>query len=503
MQLYTSQETKKIESLAISLGKDNAYSLMEKAAEFSLNILVEEWEDVDQIIVFCARGNNSGDGFLLASLAKDLGIESYIVKTTPLEKLSAASRRSLETAKKNKVKLLTNKTLEKIKISKRAVIVDALIGTGLKGPVRKDSEKCISKINKLGLKNPILSLDIPSGICSDTGRRMGLCVQADITASFVALKRGCFTSEGRSASGELIFSDLGIKKSLINKVQSISSIIDMEPTLDKLINRESNSHKGNFGHVLVIGGNHGFGGAGILTAKAAVYSGSGLVSLATRPEHVAACIAQCPEIMAKGIDTGQDAEVFLKNPDVIVIGPGLGRTAWSEQLMQRVFWEANKRDLPVIMDADALNLLPVLRLSSKKPPLLILTPHPGEAARLLGITIEEVESDRFKSVLAIEEKYNATVVLKGSGTLVASRKNNKQSIGVCDAGNPGMATGGMGDILAGVIGSFIAQGIPMVESVNSAVDLHSKAADLCSIEIGEISLQPSDVIDEIRYLLKS
>ena len=119
MQLYTSQETKKIESLAISLGKDNAYSLMEKAAEFSLNILVEEWKNVDQIIVFCAKGNNSGDGFLLASLAKDLGIESYIVKTTPLEKLSAASRRSLETAKKNKVKLLTNKTLEKIKISKK------------------------------------------------------------------------------------------------------------------------------------------------------------------------------------------------------------------------------------------------------------------------------------------------------------------------------------------------------------------------------------------------
>jgi NAD(P)H-hydrate epimerase len=206
--------------------------------------------------------------------------------------------------------------------------------------------------------------------------------------------------------------------------------------------------------------------------------------------------------MAIGVDSGQDLESYLENPNVIAIGPGLGQTAWSEQLLQRVFIEADKRQVSVILDADALNLLSTLKLSTKRPENLIITPHPGEAARLLGKTIHEIESDRFKSVALLQEKYNAVVVLKGSGSLVCYKKLGLQKIGVCNAGNPGMATGGMGDILTGLIAGLLAQGLSASDAAEMGVDLHAKSADLASLEVGEIGLLPSDVLEEIRYLLQ-
>lgn len=502
MQLYTSKQTRKIDNLAIKQKDISGYSLMQDAAEFSLNVLIQEWGKADQVVVFCSKGKNSGDGFLLASYAKEFGLDSLIVLSSPIKDISGVAKKAFEEAKESGVSVVSSNSFNKIKITKNAVIVDALIGTGLKGEVRSSIKKAIKSINKLSLKNPVLSLDIPSGTCSDTGKTRGASVVADTTATFVGQKRGCFTSEGRSCSGEIFFSDLNIPKSVSSKVKSECSLLDMENQIDKIILRDLNSHKGNFGHVLVVGGNSGYGGAGILAAKAAAYSGAGLVGLATKPEHVGPSIVSCPEVMAIGVDSGQDLESYLENPNVIAVGPGLGQTAWSEQLLQRVFIEADKRQVSVILDADALNLLSTLKLSTKRPENLIITPHPGEAARLLGKTIHEIESDRFKSVALLQEKYNAVVVLKGSGSLVCYKKLGLQKIGVCNAGNPGMATGGMGDILTGLIAGLLAQGLSASDAAQMGVDLHAKSADLASLEVGEIGLLPSDVLEEIRYLLQ-
>ncbi len=502
MKLYTATETKKIDNLAIKEKGISGYSLMQDAAEFALEVILKEFSPIDELIIFCSKGKNSGDGFLLGCFAKEFGLDVTVVMSNSPKELTGVSKKAFQEMKESKAKVVSYKSVQKLKISSKAVVVDALIGIGLKGRLRKNIKESILALNKLGLKLPVVSLDIPSGVNPDTGNSDDVYVYADITTTFVAQKRGCFTSIGKKASGEVIYSNLEIPNKLFSKVLPSSSIIDYEESISKIIFREQGAHKGNFGHVLVIGGDKGLGGAALLASKASVFSGAGLTSLVTRPEHVSASLVSCPEVMVKGVDTGQDLEEYLIKPTVIAIGPGLGQTAWSEQMIQRVFWEAEKRNVAVIMDADALNLLTKLKLSSALPKRLILTPHPGEAATLLNTDVDIIEEDRFKAASRIQKKFNATVVLKGSGTIICHKINKVQKWGLCNAGNPGMAKGGMGDVLTGVIAGLLAQGLTLQEASEAGVDLHARAADQISSEISELGLTPSDVIEELRYLLK-
>ena len=502
MKLYTASETRKIDNLAIKEKGISGYSLMQMAAEFTLDVILREFSPVEELIIFCSKGKNSGDGFLLGSFAKEFGLEVTIVMSNTSNVLKGVSRKAFEEMKDAKVKIISTKSVEKLKVSNKAVIVDALIGTGLKGNLRKNIKESILALNKLGVKLPVLSLDIPSGVNPDTGDADDIAVYADITATFVAQKRGCFTSVGKKFSGEIVYSDLEIPKNLFSKITSTSYVVDYEDSISKVVYREQDAHKGHFGNVLIVGGDRGLGGAGLLSSRAAVYSGAGLTSLVTRPEHVSASLVSCPEVMVKGVDSGQDIEEHLVKPDVIAIGPGLGQSAWSEQMIQRVFWEAEKRDISVIMDADALNLLTKLKLSSDLPKRLILTPHPGEAARLLNTSVAVIESNRFSAAAKIQKKFNATVVLKGSGTVICHKSGGTQKWGICDSGNPGMATGGMGDVLTGIIAGLLAQGLTLKEAAEAGVDLHAKAADQASLEFGEAGLTSSDVINELKYLLK-
>ena len=502
MKLYTASETRKIDNLAIKEKGVSGYSLMQMAAEFTLDVILREFSPVEELIIFCSKGKNSGDGFLLGSFAKEFGLEVTIVMSNTSNVIKGVSRKAFEEMKDAKVKIISTKSVEKLKVSNKTVIVDALIGTGLKGNLRKNIKESIFALNKLGVKLPVLSLDIPSGVNPDTGDADDIAVYADITATFVAQKRGCFTSVGKKFSGEIIYSDLEIPKNLFSKITSTSYVVDYEDSISKVVYREQDAHKGHFGNVVIVGGDRGLGGAGLLSSRAAVYSGAGLTSLVTRPEHVSASLVSCPEVMVKGVDSGQDIEEHLVKPDVIAIGPGLGQSAWSEQMIQRVFWEAEKRDISVIMDADALNLLTKLKLSSDLPKRLILTPHPGEAARLLNTSVAVIESNRFSAAAKIQKKFNATVVLKGSGTVICHKSGGTQKWGICDSGNPGMATGGMGDVLTGIIAGLLAQGLTLKEAAEAGVDLHAKAADQASLEFGEAGLTSSDVINELKYLLK-
>jgi NAD(P)H-hydrate epimerase len=237
------------------------------------------------------------------------------------------------------------------------------------------------------------------------------------------------------------------------------------------------------------------GGAVAMAAEAAARTGSGLVSAATRPEHVSAILARRPEIMVAGVTSGQGLEPLLARPSLLVVGPGLGQSAWSGQMLQ----QAALSGLPLVLDADALNMLAAGRVVREaRRDNWVLTPHPAEAARLLGITTAEVQADRFAAVLALQQRYGGVIVLKGAGTLVCGPDG---TIGLCTGGNPGMASGGMGDVLSGMIGGLLAQHVDAIDAARLGVCLHAEAADLAAGLYGERGLLASDVIDQLQQLV--
>ena len=267
--------------------------------------------------------------------------------------------------------------------------------------------------------------------------------------------------------------------------------------LIKKLYRNSESHKGDFGHVLVVAGNIGYGGAALLSSKAAMRSGAGLVSLATRSEHLQAALSFSPEVMTKPVDSGQALENYLDLPNVICLGPGLGKDYWSEQMMFKSLESAYKNKTPILIDADGLNLLPEFTKKLPLPKKIVLTPHIGEAARLLNTSTEVIKKNKISAVRKISKKYNSVVVLKSHGTLIC--KGDK--IYVCNKGNPGMATAGMGDVLSGMISGFIAQKLSLLDAASLAVDLHAQAGDSYLENNNQQSLLATDIIDLLSSVI--
>ena len=266
--------------------------------------------------------------------------------------------------------------------------------------------------------------------------------------------------------------------------------IETKKLLRKLL-RNSESHKGDFGHVLVVAGNIGFGGAALLSSKAAIKIGAGLVSLATRSEHLQAALSFAPEVMTKPVDSGQSLENYLDFPTVICLGPGLGKDYWSEQMIYKSLKNTYKNKTPILIDADGLNLLPEFSKKLPLPKKIVLTPHLGEAARLLNTSVEKVKKNRVSAAKRISNKYNSVVVLKSHETLICK----EDKIYICDKGNPGMATAGMGDVLSGMISGLIAQKLSLFEAACLGVDLHARAGDIYSEKNNQQSLLPTDIID--------
>ena len=276
------------------------------------------------------------------------------------------------------------------------------------------------------------------------------------------------------------------------KAQKINPI-----NLKKKLIRPSDAYKGDFGHVLVVGGNIGFGGAGLLASKAAVHSGAGLVSLATRSCHLSASLSFCPEVMVKPVDSGQALEKHLNSPSIICLGPGLGKDYWSEQVIYKSLEAAKKNNLPMLIDADGLNLLPKFQKKLPLPKKIVLTPHVGEASVLLNTSKENIKKNRIKSAIKISKKFSAVVVLKGKNSIVCW----KDKYFICEKGNAGMATGGMGDVLSGIISSFVAQKMTLFNAACLGVDLHAEAADEYADALGENGLTPTDVLEIIKELV--
>ncbi len=492
--LHTAAQTRALDAHIIAAGTPGIV-LMKRAARAALEVLLAHWPDPAQITVFCGGGNNGGDGYLLAALAHDRKIPVQVFAVSPTDKLAGDAAAACASARNVGVAIAAWEA--GVDLPVRGVVVDAMLGTGSTGAPRGAVAEAINTINESGL--PVLAIDLPSGLDADTGHIAGEAVCADITTTFIALKRGLFTADGPDVCGAIEYASLDTEACLHDSEQAEDSGCE-RLVLDDLLEtqlppRPRTAHKGLFGHVMVIGGDSGMGGAVAMATESAARSGAGLVSAATRPEHIAAILARCPVIMANGVVSGQALEPLLARPTLLVVGPGLGQSAWSEQMLQ----QATLCGLPLVLDADALNILAAGRVVRETPrDSWVLTPHPAEAARLLGCSTQEVQRDRFAAVTALQQRYGGIIVLKGAGTLVCGPDG---AIGLCTGGNPGMASGGMGDVLAGIIGGLLAQGLDATDATRLAVCLHAEAADIAAAAHGERGLLASDLITHLQTLV--
>ena len=489
--LYNSKSVRQLDRLAIQQLAIPSIVLMKRAGRAAFDELLDAWGTPSLITVFCGSGNNAGDGYIVAALAAEKGIAARVIELAAQEKLSADAALARDYSANAGVSL--GAFSADIDLDE-GVVVDALLGTGFQQPVRERYADAIHCINNAAL--PVLSIDLPSGLCSDTGSAADAAVKADISVTFIAAKQGMFSGRGPALCGEIIYHSLDIDEQLFLQQPCSSALMNLDDLLECFPDRDADAYKNQFGHAMVIGGDHGYGGAGLMAAESALRTGAGLVSVATRPEHVAAILARQPEIMVSGIISGQELEPLLDKPTVLVVGPGLGRSPWSEQLLQK----AVASGLPMVVDADALNIIAEGRVvPNPDGSRWVMTPHPAEAARLLNISVAEVQADRFSAVRQLQKKFNAVVLLKGAGTLIAS--GDSDLLHVCPYGNPSMATAGMGDMLSGIIGGLLAQGLAPSQAAQLGCCLHSAAADLAVEERGARGLAATDISVFITAIL--
>jgi NAD(P)H-hydrate epimerase len=457
---------------------------MQRAAHATWRALVRQWPSATELTVLAGHGNNAGDGYLVAAMAQRAGWSVRILAVGDPQRLQGDAARAHAEALTEGVVVQGWQPDSEL----RGVILDALLGTGLSGDVREPYVSAIKAINASGL--PVTAVDIPSGLCADTGHVLGVAVRADLTVTFIGLKLGLFTGEAADHIGELLFNDLQASADIYRGIQVIAQRLNTA-NLPRLAARAPTSHKGRFGHVLLIGGDHGFGGAILLSTETALRSGAGMVSLATRPEHVPAALTRVPEAMALGTSSANQLMSLLEKVSVLVVGPGLGQASWGRALLS----SAANAALPQVWDADALNLLASGLVELPKD--CVITPHPGEAARLLGISTAEVQADRPAAALALSKRYTAVVVLKGAGSLIAHPDGR---LALCHQGHPAMATAGLGDVLAGLTGALLAQGMDGFDAACLAVWLHANAG----LQQGKFGrgLAASDLIPAIRQLLE-
>lgn len=490
LALYSAAEVRALDKAAIAGGIPGS-QLMKRAGRAAFEYAHELFPQAPYMTIYCGAGNNAGDGYVVAALAAQRRLPVRIIQVGSLEKLTEVARQAYEFALQEGVGI---ESFSDAEAPTEGVIIDALLGIGLSGEVNAPYRQAIEQINQTHL--PVLALDIPSGLNADTGAVAGVAVRATATITFIATKRGLLTGRGPALCGKLITADLAVPAAIFENVAPAVERLQLSDLLAGFPARDADAHKGDFGHVMIIGGDTGFGGAALMAAEAAARTGAGLVSIATRPEHIAAILARRPEVMACGVVSGQELEPWLARPTILVVGPGLGQSPWSEQMLQ----QAMNSGLPLVLDADALNMIAAGRVvpADTKRNNWLLTPHPGEAARLLGTDSADIQQDRFAAVQALQQRYGGTIVLKGAGSLVAGLTS---TLGVVAEGNPGMATGGMGDVLSGILGALVAQGLDMTEAARLGACLHSAAADLAAAEVGQRSLLATDLIPYLCQLL--
>ncbi|CBG89947.1 bifunctional ADP-dependent NAD(P)H-hydrate dehydratase/NAD(P)H-hydrate epimerase [Citrobacter rodentium] len=460
------------------------FELMLRAGEAAFDVARESWPYARHWLVLCGHGNNGGDGYVVARLAKAAGIHVTLLAWQPDKPLPEEAEQARE-AWLNAGGMIHAPDI--VWPEKVDLIIDALLGSGLTQAPREPLTSLIAQAN--AHPAPILAVDIPSGLLAQTGSTPGAAINADRTVTFIGLKPGLLTGKARDVVGNLHFNALGLEEWLAGQEAPVQRF-DASQLARWLRPRRPTSHKGDHGRLVIIGGDYGTAGAIRMTSEAALRTGAGLVRVLTRRENIAPLLTARPELMVHEL-TPQSLEESLQWADVVAIGPGLGQAEWGKKALQKV---ENFRK-PMLWDADALNLLAI---NPDKRHNRVITPHPGEAARLLGCSVAEIENNRLHSAQRLVQRYGGVVVLKGAGTVVAAEPN---VLGIIDVGNAGMASGGMGDVLSGIISALLGQKLSPYDAACAGCVAHGAAADVLAARVGMRGMLATDLFSTLQRIV--
>lgn len=488
--IYSADAVRNLQAIAINEFKISGYELMKRAGKALFNHMQNRYPLARRVVVVCGAGNNAGDGYVVAKLAMQAGLEVSVVSLIDPAKLLDDAKMAWKDWHSLSHQLVK---LSEGLLGKADVVIDALLGTGLSRDVQGKWAETIHAINQASVA--VISVDIPSGLYADTGRVAGCAIHASSTVSFIGLKKGMLTHLGVDHCGELLFDDLSIPAGVYARQAPQAKCLDWVLLRSHLIHRMHSAHKHQFGHVLILGGDKGMPGAARLAAEAALRVGAGLVTVVTHAEHAGALLCGRPELMLSATHDGHVSSELFSKATAIVVGPGMSDSIWSRNLLSA----ALQSTAPKLIDAGALRLLS--EEDDGRRDDWILTPHPGEAASLLGGVAKDIQESRFASVELLQQNFGGYIVLKGAGSLLQSPKSANETLPqVCPYGNPGMASAGMGDVLSGVIGGLLAQGYGFELSAQLGLCIHSLAADLAAKD-GETGLLASDLYSHIRQLV--
>ena len=491
MIVLTPHEMAELDQKVINNGFDSLL-LMETAGRGSAELLKEKYDRDKKILILAGPGNNGGDGLVMARL---LDIWNYNVKiiivgneeklnNDPLTNYKICKLRNID------IEFFNNQSdfaLIKNALNETDVIVDSLLGTGLSGNLREPYLKIVKLINTSN--KDVLAVDMPTGIDGRNGKIMGEAVQADITATMAFSKIGHYLYPGRTYTGQLKIIDLGFPEELIKTEHYKHHTLTLKEASELLPLRSEVGHKGTFGKILVVGGSTGMEGAPAISGKGALRTGSGLVKVMVPAEINQTVSSFCQELISGKLTT-ENLKNEMNNYDLIALGPGLGQGEWQTNLVSMIINNLNK---PLVIDADGINNLNLDELKESDNEVLI-TPHPGEFARLIDKSIPEVEDNRIGYVREFATNYQVNVVLKGASSLIADKNGN---IYINTTGNEGMATAGSGDVLTGIISSLYGQRMSLINSAVLGVYLHGLAGDISLDKVGSHSLIAQDIIDNI------
>jgi NAD(P)H-hydrate epimerase len=482
-EIFTAHQVRQMEAAALA-GGVAGFVLMKRAGAAAFAALRQRWPLARSLVVVAGPGNNGGDGLVLARLAKQAGLDVQVMRVGDGEFRGEAGVAARELQEAG-LELLP---FDAPALGRADLVVDALLGIGARAPLPAPLRSAIEAINAAGRR--VFSLDLPSGLDPDQGHALP-AVHATATITFIALKQGLFLGDGPEHAGEILFDGLQVQRA---PVEAALRRLSYEVLVETLPPRPRRSHKGQFGRVLIVGGGAGMPGAVRLAGEAALRVGAGLVTVASLPEHLG-IVAARPELMFRALREVADLLEAIAAADVIAVGPGLGRDAWAVQMLQAVLG-AHRTGQRLVLDADALNLVADAGEVMHRDDW-VLTPHPGEAARLLGTDVAAVEQDRLAALRALHKRYGGTIVLKGAGTLIGATGEVPR---LCDHGNPGMSVPGMGDVLTGAVAGLLAQCARAFDATAAAVYAHAVAGDHCA-RGGLRGMLASEVARELRAVL--
>jgi ADP-dependent NAD(P)H-hydrate dehydratase / NAD(P)H-hydrate epimerase len=494
-KLVSAEQVRQHELAAAVSVNCSSFELMQRAGKAAMCCIQTYYPMAEKILVLVGGGNNAGDGYIVASLARQQGLNVILASVDPARTLGSDASKAQQLWQQHGGGVLN---WQEVDFSEYDLLIDALLGTGLQGSIRAPMNIIIEQINQSVV--PVLSIDLPSGIQANTGSPLPVAVEAERTITFVAIKPGLVTGIGKHFCGQLLLDDLAIGTPFFALADETAQLVNWT-TLPKLAQRLNHANKGKFGRLVCLGGNKGMAGAISLSASAALRSGVGLVKVFCH-EHSQAIVANSQREIMLNTDTGIAAiKAVLDWSSCIVLGPGLGTDVWAQSLFEHVLAFISHTAKPIIIDADGLNLLASKQKLKQdiQLPYGVLTPHPGEAARLLDISVQEIELDRYAACQAIAKRYGAVCVLKGAGTIICQADDSALSY-VCADGNPGMATAGMGDVLSGVLGAMLGQGLTIIEATMYGVCLHAAAGDRVASEYGQRGMIASDLFQPLRAL---